>query len=128
LGAPCRMYARPRLAVLEQLRKIESDLDDGRPRDEARAAWRTAVQARAGWGAPDRHAWLLGQDAAFPSGVARRFRTVAGALPGLWRERSPDFAKGFGRTARRRSGTSRSPRTPRWRVRTERRIRSFRAR
>ena len=83
LGAACRLYARPRLRALDELVELQSALDDGRPRPEALVAWRAAVRARIGWGAPERHVWPLGQDAAFASGFARRYRTVPAALAGL---------------------------------------------
>ncbi|MEW6301065.1 MAG: nitronate monooxygenase, partial [Thermodesulfobacteriota bacterium] len=74
IGAPCRVYARPRLPVLEELRRIESALEgDARAGRDVRAAWRDAVRARVGWESPDRHVWLLGQDAAFAALLARRF-------------------------------------------------------
>ncbi len=84
LGAACRVYARPRLPVLEELRQIESTLEEeAQAGRDVRAAWRNAVRARVGWESSDRHVWFLGQDAAFAALLARRFRTVAGVIHGL---------------------------------------------
>src|SRR5439155_10772771 len=47
LGAPVRVFTRPGLRALEELRRIAKDLrDDTRPRAERLAEWRAAVRAR----------------------------------------------------------------------------------
>ncbi len=84
LGAACRIYARPRLPVLEELRQIESALaEDARPHKEKRTAWQEVIHIRVGWESLDHQVWPLGQDAAFAVPFAQQFRTVAGMLTGL---------------------------------------------
>lgn len=84
LGETYRVYARPGLPALEELCQVARALaQDPRPQSEILIAWRQAVQERAGWGAPDRYVWLLGQDAAFAAPLAERFRTVGGVLGGM---------------------------------------------
>lgn len=83
IGVPCRVYARPRLPVLEELQRVENALaEDGRAGRDVKTAWRQAVQARVGWESVDR-VWFLGQDAAFAASLAQRFHTVAGVIHGL---------------------------------------------
>ncbi|MGH8929337.1 MAG: beta-ketoacyl synthase N-terminal-like domain-containing protein, partial [Egibacteraceae bacterium] len=82
LGEGYRLYewagrkAGPRLRELERTLAAQ---DPGLPRA---AAWREGVAGLVGWSSPD-DAWLLGQDAAFAAGLAKRFRTVGGVLKGL---------------------------------------------
>jgi acyl transferase domain-containing protein/NAD(P)H-dependent flavin oxidoreductase YrpB (nitropropane dioxygenase family) len=84
IGEAYRFYARPGQPVVEELRRIADSLTgDSRPRPEILEAWHRAVRERAGWGAPEQHLWLLGQDVAFAAPLARRFRTVGGILLGL---------------------------------------------
>jgi acyl transferase domain-containing protein/NAD(P)H-dependent flavin oxidoreductase YrpB (nitropropane dioxygenase family) len=84
LGAPYRVYGRRGLAPVENLRETSlSLLDDPRPRAEILAAWHQAVGDRVGWGPPQQHVWLLGQDVAFAAPLAQRFRTVGGVLQGI---------------------------------------------
>jgi len=84
LGEACHVYNRPGLPVLEELRQVAKTLaQDSRPRFEILADWHRAVEVRVGWGAPEEHLWLLGQDAAFAAPLARQFHTVGGVLEGL---------------------------------------------
>ncbi len=80
LGAPFRVYSRPGMRELEQLRLAERELaaDAG-----SRAAWRIAVKAHVAGAAADPGVLALGQDAAFAADLARRFGTVAGIIDGL---------------------------------------------
>ena len=80
LGARCRVYVRPRLRPVEELKELALTLE-GDPEADRLEAWRSAVDDRAGWG--EGHVWLLGQDAAFAGSFARRFGTVAASLTGL---------------------------------------------
>ncbi|MCS6926301.1 MAG: SDR family oxidoreductase [Candidatus Binatia bacterium] len=83
IGVPCRVYARPRLPVVEELQQVENALaEDARAGRDVAAAWRQAVRTRVGWESADQ-LWFLGQDAAFAALFARRFRTVAGVIQGL---------------------------------------------
>jgi len=84
LGAPCRVYARPRLGPVESLGELERTLvQDSRPKSEILSTWRQEVQARIGWESPEHHILLLGQDTAFAASLAQRFRTVGGVLEGI---------------------------------------------
>jgi acyl transferase domain-containing protein/NAD(P)H-dependent flavin oxidoreductase YrpB (nitropropane dioxygenase family) len=84
LGAPFRCWARPGLAVVEELRQLAARLAaDARPLAERGAEWRTAVETRVGWDDPERALLPCGQDAAFAAGLARRFGSVGGVLGGL---------------------------------------------
>jgi acyl transferase domain-containing protein/NAD(P)H-dependent flavin oxidoreductase YrpB (nitropropane dioxygenase family)/NADP-dependent 3-hydroxy acid dehydrogenase YdfG len=81
LGQPCRVYTRPGLSAVEKLRGMAiSFAQDSRSRTEVVQEWRQAVEARVGWGAPQEHVWVLGQDAAFAASLAQRYRTVGGVL------------------------------------------------
>src|SRR5690242_9173535 len=84
LGAAFRAYARPDLRVVDELRRIETELvlADRAP-DAARQAWRAAVRERTGWYTLEACALAVGQDACFAPGLARRFGTVGGILAGL---------------------------------------------
>ena len=78
LGAQYRVYHRPGLAVVPELRAREATLaETGNPT----GAWRADVAARVGWDA--HRLWLIGQDGAFARVLADRFRTVAGVLNGI---------------------------------------------
>ncbi len=84
LDAPCRVYARPGLPAVEELRRVVKTLtQDPRPRPEILTIWHQAVQQRVGWGVPGRHIWLLGQDAGFAEPLVKRFRTVGAVLEGM---------------------------------------------
>jgi len=84
LGAPYRLYARPGLAALEELRALESRYETM----EATSAdlvkdWRDAVESRIGWGSPAGSVYALGQDAAFAASLADRFVSVSGVLSAI---------------------------------------------
>jgi acyl transferase domain-containing protein/NAD(P)H-dependent flavin oxidoreductase YrpB (nitropropane dioxygenase family)/NAD(P)-dependent dehydrogenase (short-subunit alcohol dehydrogenase family) len=84
LGEPYRVYSRPGLAVVEELKQIEQQLVvDQQPREETLAIWREAIEQRVGWGSLDENLLLLGQDAAFAAPLAQRFVTVAGVLEAM---------------------------------------------
>ncbi len=98
LGAQCRIYFQPGLPAASELRREEERLldalADGREAnaegraEELRAAWRRAVQARVGARFPDQQVLLVGQEAAFAAGLARRFVSVGGILKAI-REAAP---------------------------------------
>ncbi|MDQ4072516.1 MAG: acyltransferase domain-containing protein, partial [Actinomycetota bacterium] len=80
LGEAVRVYARPNLSGLEDLRNASRALSqDGKARAEVVDAWREEVRTRIGWESPDR-VWPIAQDAAFASALAERFLTVGGVL------------------------------------------------
>ncbi|HEY63310.1 MAG TPA: SDR family NAD(P)-dependent oxidoreductase [Caldilineae bacterium] len=84
LGEAYRVYFKPGLKAVDELRRIEEELIDADlPAAEKVAAWRSAVEGRIGWAAPGRHVWPLGQDAAFAASLARRFVTVSGVLSAI---------------------------------------------
>ena len=83
LGATYRMYARPGLPIIEELRELISDDSFRNPQSAIRnpqSEWHQAVEARVGWGASQEHVWPLGQDAIFAAPLAQRYRTVGGVL------------------------------------------------
>jgi len=84
LGEPYRMYTRPGLLAVQALQQLAQTLvADSSPRSDIAAIWRQEVRARVGWDDPERHLWLLGQEAAFAASLAKRFRTVGGVLEGM---------------------------------------------
>ena len=79
-----RVYARPDLPAVEELRRLAMTLaEEPCPHSAGLAAWRQAVQRRVGWDRPEQHLWPLGQDAAFAPSLAQRYRTVGGVLEAL---------------------------------------------
>jgi len=85
LGDPHRVYARPRLRAVEQLREAARSLVDHPQRAEGPSPWREKVRASAGWGDPETSVWILGQDAAFAGRLAAQFRTVGGVIGAMRR-------------------------------------------
>jgi len=84
LGECYRAYTRPGMPAVEELRKEEKRLGDGgHPQAEILSMWREAVRQRIGWDVPEKHLWLLGQEAAFAAPLAKRFGNVAGVLKGI---------------------------------------------
>lgn len=84
LGESYRIYTRPGMPVIAELREEEKKLtEDHRPRSEVLGIWREAVRQRVGWDGQAHHLWLLGQDAAFAAPLARRFGNVAGVIQGI---------------------------------------------
>ena len=69
LGTPFRVYSRPGLGGVDQLREAEGDP----------VSWRALVRQRVA----DGELLAIGQDAAFAGSLARRFRTVGGVVGGL---------------------------------------------
>jgi acyl transferase domain-containing protein/NAD(P)H-dependent flavin oxidoreductase YrpB (nitropropane dioxygenase family)/NAD(P)-dependent dehydrogenase (short-subunit alcohol dehydrogenase family) len=83
LGEAYRMYARPGVVAVEELRQEEERLrDSALSPEEKREAWRQTVRQLVG-SDPDRALWLLGQDAAMAKPWADRFGTVGGMLQAL---------------------------------------------
>jgi acyl transferase domain-containing protein/NAD(P)H-dependent flavin oxidoreductase YrpB (nitropropane dioxygenase family)/NAD(P)-dependent dehydrogenase (short-subunit alcohol dehydrogenase family) len=83
LGAGYRVFHRPGLAVVQELKALESALAaEPTGTAEAERALRQEIQARAGWDGPDR-LWLIGQDGALAAPLSTRFRTVGGVLQGI---------------------------------------------
>ena len=84
LGASFRVYARPDLGVVDELRRCETDLLlTDQSLEEKQLDWRAAVGRLVGWQHLDTSVLAVGQDAAFAAGLARRFHTVGGILAGL---------------------------------------------
>ena len=84
LGESYRMYTRLGLPAVQELQQLAQTLvADSRPQSDMAAVWRQEVRARVGWGSPEQHVWLLGQEAAFAAPLAERFRTVGGVLEGM---------------------------------------------
>ncbi|MGQ0716629.1 MAG: nitronate monooxygenase [Pseudonocardiales bacterium] len=78
IGEQYRVYGRPGTPAVEELRRLARTLAADEP-PAARAAWLAGLTDLAG-----KHSvWLLGQDAAFATRLAERFRTVGGVLTGL---------------------------------------------
>ncbi len=83
-GASFRAYSRPGLAVIDEIRRLESaSFGAAAPSEAAREAWRLAVSGRVGWQDADRQLLAIGQDAAFASKLARQFGTVGGIVRAL---------------------------------------------
>jgi acyl transferase domain-containing protein/NAD(P)H-dependent flavin oxidoreductase YrpB (nitropropane dioxygenase family)/NAD(P)-dependent dehydrogenase (short-subunit alcohol dehydrogenase family) len=83
LGEMYRIYFRPGYPAVRELEELEARLaNDERPQAEVLADWRQAIFKRAG-SESDQNALLLGQDAAFASSLAKRYRTVGGVLRGM---------------------------------------------
>jgi acyl transferase domain-containing protein/NAD(P)H-dependent flavin oxidoreductase YrpB (nitropropane dioxygenase family) len=83
-GEAYRLYSRPGLNVVEELRRTADTLGGRDPAaPENLDAWRREVKGRVGWTDAKREVWLLGQDAAFAAPLAERFKTVGGVLEGL---------------------------------------------
>ena len=81
---PYRVYARPDLPAVEELRRLAATLaQESCPRSQVLAAWRQAVQRRVCWDGPEQPIWPLGQDAPFAPSLAQRYRTVGGVLAAL---------------------------------------------
>lgn len=83
LGASYRCFHRPRWGagdemIQEEERIAAAELSDA----EKKEAWCTAVAKLVG-NSPDRHLWLIGQDAAFARSLAERHGTVAGVIQAL---------------------------------------------
>ncbi len=86
LGAGYRMSVQRGISALDDLRRAEiTYAAQDRPREEVQSGWRREVASRAGWGDPKEQVWMLGQDAAFASSLAKRFRTVGGVIQGVRR-------------------------------------------
>ena len=83
LGRPYRIYSRPGLPVVEELREMATDLARQSPRDKAAITWRHAVEERVGWDSAAQHVWPIGQDASLAAALAKRYRTVGGVLVAL---------------------------------------------
>lgn len=93
LGAPVRVFARPDLPGVAELRDVEAALErrrdgsaaaDGREdAPQAADAWRAAVADRLDWRDRDGAVLAAGQDAAFAADLARRFVTVGGIVAAL---------------------------------------------
>ena len=84
LGMGCRMYSRVGFHAVEELRRsVETLQQDSHPPLEVKAIWRQSVRDRVGWGSPEEHVWLLGQEAAFAGPLAKRFGTVGATLEGM---------------------------------------------
>lgn len=83
LDACARVYWRPGRRVLEELRKTVEGLGEApRAKKENALLWRRAIEKKVGWSSADQ-VWLLGQDACFAAGLAKRFKTVQGVVSAL---------------------------------------------
>jgi NAD(P)H-dependent flavin oxidoreductase YrpB (nitropropane dioxygenase family) len=97
LGECYRIYSRPGMPAVEEVREEGKKLaESGYPQTEVLTKWREAVLQRIGWDTPEKHLWLLGQEAAFAAPLAKRFGNVAGVLHGIrravhshWKLRAP---------------------------------------
>lgn len=82
LGQPFRVFARPGMPAVEDLKRLAERLrDDPRPLEERVPEWQAAIRERVGWG--ERNVWAVGQDAAFGDALARRFETAGGVVTGF---------------------------------------------
>jgi NAD(P)H-dependent flavin oxidoreductase YrpB (nitropropane dioxygenase family) len=81
-GQYVRVCARANLSPVQALRARLEAHQALNEADQRHALFET-LGSCAGWGAPDRDVWLLGQDGAFAAPLAERFRTVSGVLSGF---------------------------------------------
>ena len=79
-GLPVRVYARPDVRRLGELRESERQVGSD---PASRAAWRERIKLLIDDGPPEDRLLPIGQDAAFAAGLAERFGTVAGIVAGL---------------------------------------------
>jgi len=82
LEAMCRVFYRPGLASVDELRQMAKSLGQMNG-EKPRLEWRSAVESRLGWAAPEKSVWFVGQDAVFAAPLAERFRTVRALFEGL---------------------------------------------
>jgi acyl transferase domain-containing protein/NAD(P)H-dependent flavin oxidoreductase YrpB (nitropropane dioxygenase family) len=84
IGDRYRVYKRPGLQAIDELQQLESELEaSGNVGEAGRAGWRDAIRSRINWRSSGAPLWPLGQDAAFASDLAERYRSVSGILSGL---------------------------------------------
>ena len=84
LGAGVRVYSRPGLSPLDDLRATANDLMIGQSTEaDTRTAWHEAVNELVGWEDVNRQVLVVGQDAYFARYLADRFVTVGGIIGGL---------------------------------------------
>ena len=84
LGEVYRVYFRPGCRAVDELRQIEQTLVGAtQPKAATLDEWRQAIAQRVGWESAEQNVLLLGEDAAFASDLAGRFRTVGGVVRGL---------------------------------------------
>ena len=84
IGAPLRVYGRPGLAAVNELRELEARVRAaGDDPIAAGEAWNADVARRVGWDSLESCVMPIGQDAAFAEPLASRFRTVGGVIGAL---------------------------------------------
>ena len=82
IGAPLRVYGRPGLGTVSELRELQTALAEG-DRDAAGTAWSAEIERRVGWESSETRVFPIGQDAAFAAPLAERFQTVGGVITAL---------------------------------------------
>jgi acyl transferase domain-containing protein/NAD(P)H-dependent flavin oxidoreductase YrpB (nitropropane dioxygenase family)/NAD(P)-dependent dehydrogenase (short-subunit alcohol dehydrogenase family) len=83
LGQLYRVFARGKVAAIEELQQLEAGLADaGGSLEEKRQHWRKAVQQRVLAG-PHKGLWLVGQDLALGVGLAQRHARLSDLLHAL---------------------------------------------
>lgn len=80
LGDTYRIYKRPGFAAVDELQRLERELDGDPAKEDALLRWRQTIRSRMRWGEPATSLWPLGQDAVFAARLAQRFQNVAGIL------------------------------------------------
>jgi NAD(P)H-dependent flavin oxidoreductase YrpB (nitropropane dioxygenase family) len=84
LGEVYRIYSRPNIPAVEELRQMEAKLlEDERRSPEILEEWHRVILRKAGWDSLEENLLFLGQDAAFAAPLANRFVTVGGILEGI---------------------------------------------
>jgi acyl transferase domain-containing protein/NAD(P)H-dependent flavin oxidoreductase YrpB (nitropropane dioxygenase family)/NAD(P)-dependent dehydrogenase (short-subunit alcohol dehydrogenase family)/acyl carrier protein len=84
IGAPLRVYGRPGLTAVNELRELEAGVGvAGEGTARTGEAWGAEVERRVGWDSPESRVLAVGQDAAFAAPLAARFETVGGVLAAL---------------------------------------------
>jgi acyl transferase domain-containing protein/NAD(P)H-dependent flavin oxidoreductase YrpB (nitropropane dioxygenase family)/NAD(P)-dependent dehydrogenase (short-subunit alcohol dehydrogenase family) len=84
LGAPCRLYLHVGCDPKESLLSAERELLGIDIDASAKALqWRREVRRHCGWEAPEKCAWMVGQDVAFAKSLGDRFVSVGGVIAAL---------------------------------------------
>ena len=80
LGAQFRVYVRPGIAAVDDLRAAATAIAVAEDRTQKLERWRSELLRAVGWSDPDRQALAIGQDAVFAAHLADRFVTVGGVV------------------------------------------------
>ncbi len=84
IGESYRVYSRPGIPVVDELRQREKTLSkSGSIQGGIAAQWRQEISRCVGWDSLEHSLYLLGQDVAFAAPLAQRYVTVGGVLEAI---------------------------------------------